>query len=275
METEAHQRLKRLAVRFLLRAGCQAAAMEVRAPRSRYRIDAAGYLDARPSQTTSSANGAALDPLAVDTLWDPDPQKRHEQGYERCEPRTAMIECKQSRSDFLRDGREIDRLLNKREKLEARRAELEEHYIKEREPHLREDEGYLFGEMQNWDFASSESRAYRRVLRELRRLEVMLHGETKFWLAARYRLADRLYLLAPAGMVKRRELPSGWGLIECAPGLLSRRRIDEEALTQELRLVIVAPERPCGEIQRQRLLRNIAVAATREATRPNTPLHDR
>jgi hypothetical protein len=84
METHAHRTLKRMALAFLRSQGCSAVATEVGCPICRYRADAAGYAD--------------VDPLE----------------QRRCEPRVIVIECKQSREDFLRDRRQVDRLLRLR-----------------------------------------------------------------------------------------------------------------------------------------------------------------
>lgn len=263
-ETRAHLALKQAAARFLLDAGCAAVACEVRCPFARYRIDVAGYLDSRPVAAPSAHREAAA---LRGTLWGASAEgiavMNEASRRERTEPRTAIIECKQDRADFLRDGDEKDELLRLREALERRMREIEEGLIKEHEPHLRISGSYLFGEMERWDFASSRSAAYRRVLKDVRRVEERLHGHTKFWLAARYRLADRLYVLAPAGMVALRELAPAWGLIEAPEGLLRRRVIDAEALRESLVVRRVAPELGARDQNRARLLRNIAAAATR------------
>jgi hypothetical protein len=94
-------------------------------------------------------------------------------------------------------------------------------------------------------------------------LDRQLHGETKFFMVARYRLADRLYIAAPRGMIRPRELPRGWGLLEC-PG----RRLDGVAAAggladPPLHVAVEAPPQSTRPEHRVRLLRNIAVAASR------------
>ena len=265
-ETRAHQRLKQIGARFLLNAGCGAVAFEVQCPFARYRIDVAGFLDTRPV-----ASGAARQNAAglAGTLWGATRDGMHEISHasrrERCQPRTAIIECKQDRADFRRDGDEQSELLSKRDRLEERLREIEEGSIKENEPHLRDSDAFLFGEMESWNFTSSRSGAYRRTLRELRAIEERLHGHTKFWLTARYRLADRLYVLAPAGMISPRELSSGWGLLEAPAGLIERRGFDAVETAAAVTIARGAPELGAREQLRARLLRNIAVAATRSA----------
>ncbi len=108
----------------------------------------------------------------------------------------------------------------------------------------------LFAELENWDFSRSRVRSYRAVLNDLRKVDERLHGESKFWTLWHYRLADWLYIAAPRGLIDPREVPPGWGLLEFEPrnGLSVRVR---------------APELAGKPEHRQRLLRNIAVAATR------------
>lgn len=265
-ETRAHQRLKQIGARFLLNAGCSAVAVEVQCPFARYRIDVAGFLDSRSVATGADRqNAAGLSGTLWGTTREGSQDISRASRRERCEPRTAIIECKQDRADFRRDGDEKTELLRARERLERRLREIEEGFIKEHEPHLRDSDAFLFGEMETWNFASSRSGAYRRTLRELRGIEERLHGHTKFWLTSRYRLADRLYVLAPSGMISPRELSAGWGLLEAPEGLLARRAFDPLEIAGSITIARTAPELGAREQLRARLLRNIAVAATRIA----------
>jgi len=219
LETGTHLQLKHLAIGFLRDLGCRAVATEVGCPIARYRVDVAGYLD-----------------------------REH---VDQVDPRTVMVECKQSRGDFLRDSRERDRLLAERAELDRLRRGIEERRVKVHEPHLRRSGSALFPELEVWDFEASRLRGYRRVVRRIRRLERRLYGETKFFMIARYRLADRLYLAAPQGLIRRGELPAGWGLLE-------QRRAGGP-----LHETVEAPSMSTRPAHRLRLLRNIAVAASR------------
>ena len=231
METTTHLELKHLAVGFLRELGCRAVATEVGCPIARYRVDAAGYLDREHDG--------------------PDRWRSPTVRFDPVDPRTVMVECKQSRGDFLRDCRERDRLLAERAELDRLRRGIEERRIKVHEPHLRRSGSALFPELEVWDFESSRLLGYRRVVRRIRRVERRLYGETKFFMIARYRLADRLYLAAPRGLIRRGELPAGWGLLE-------QRRAGES-----LRVTVEAPSMSTRPVHRLRLLRNIAVAASR------------
>jgi len=251
--------LKRLAAAFLLRHGCQAAGVEVRCAIGRYRADAMGYIDAAPI-------GADVNHLK---RWaEPQGELFGTTGGRRarCEPQVVLVECKRSRGDFLRDAEERGRLLAQRERVLRRLAHLQDAIVKVAEPGLRRSGEFLFNEMEQWDFGAARSPGYRRGLAELKRLEERLYGQTKFWSMARYRVADRLYLLAPAGLVSAREVPHGWGLLECPPAW---RRYAKQGMVElsetPVRVAVEAPAMGSKAEFRLRSLRNIAVAATRSA----------
>lgn len=260
METIAHRQLKRLALTFLRKIGCLAVAEEVRCPISRYRVDAAGYLDRRPRKPTNSIERDSLHSTSLESLYEPVQDSKK---WWRCRPRTIMIECKQSRADFLRDSRDQASLLNLREDLQRIRGSIEEHQIKSLEPQLRRDGSSLFPELEDWDFHESCLPSYRNTMRKLRRVERQLFGETKFHMIARYRLADRLFIAAPNGMLRPGELPLGWGLLECPRECLERT--EESDQFDDPPCLIVrgdAAEYDARNQHRQRLLRNIAIAAS-------------
>jgi hypothetical protein len=238
METCAHRTLKSLAVAFLRDAGCAAVATEVRCPISKFKADVAGYADRKP-----------LANARVRTA----------------EPRTMIVECKQSRADFLRDNQKLPELLRLREQLEQFRRSIEENRIKSLEPQLRVSGSSLFRELEQWDFSSSRIPSYRRVLHRLKQIDQAIHGQTKFFLIAHYSLADQLYLAAPKGMIRRAEIPPGWGLLECAADDWLEWQAQGELLGEApvLKVVHQAPQRSSKAIRRLRLLRNIAVAASR------------
>ncbi|MFM7808004.1 MAG: hypothetical protein ACKPEA_08760, partial [Planctomycetota bacterium] len=60
--------------------------------------------------------------------------------------------------------------------------------------------------------------------RDERLARLALEGRVKFDRMARWRLADRLYLCCPSGMVRASEVPVGWGLLEVTRGALRLRR---------------------------------------------------
>lgn len=228
MESALHQGLKAAALEWLFTdAGCSAAAAEVPCPLSRRRVDAAGYLDALPARRREASPTGLRGPS----------------------PGTIIVECKVSRGDYRGDAAHAEALLAQRRRAEEHLRQIESQYVRTLEPHLRRSDGRLFVELEDWDFERSSSERYRAEVRRVRRLEQAIHGSTKFFMMARYRLANRLYVLAPAGLLSESEIPTGWGLLERAgqgPVLVRR-----EAPPLDVR-----PERVL------RLLRNIAVAAT-------------
>ncbi len=242
--------MKQLSIAFLRENGCQAAAIEVRCPISRFRVDVAGYVD-------------ALGPGKRSITHDPRNRGGGERGSFRQPGRTVLIECKQTRADFLRDRRDTGRLLDLRADLDRLRRSFEEKRIKAEEPQLRRTGSSLFTELEEWDFASSRLPAYRDLIRRMRRIDRMLHGETKFCLIARYALADRLYIASPRGLIKKRELPPGWGLLECSAEAMKGDDPNADLFGESLlRVAEKAPELSPREEHRWRLLRNIAVAAS-------------
>ncbi len=269
-ETLDHLALKRLAVAWLWRLGCRVVATEVQCPIGRYRIDVAGWFD-RPLD-------GVLERVASQSasLWAmPDAARRSRaKGAEGW--RTVIIECKQARADFLRDGGDPETLIAERERLQARRREMEETKVKRFEPSLRKEGSSLFSELDEWDFANSKMASYRTVLRELQRVDESLYGQTKFARFARYRLADRLILFAPVGMIRPREMPSEWGLVECHRRPLRKRKEDfalgvDPLADLPLRETIHAPALASHPSRRERLFRTIAIAASREAVRRIAP----
>lgn len=260
METHAHRHLKVLAIRSLLRGGCSAAAAEVRCPIARHRVDVAGYLDPLPKR--SAILGSAE--IAGVRVLEPG-EARFDRGSGA---RSVIIECKQSRADFLSDSRDADELIAERDRLLRVRQMLEEQIVKACEPHLRRSGTKLFADLEEWDFSLSRVGSYRAVLRDLRKIEQRLHGESKFWKLAHYRLADWLYLAAPRGTIQPRELPTGWGLLEIERDALEATEageLDDNLTGGVLRVRVAAPLLSGNPDHRSRLLRNIAVALTRSA----------
>jgi hypothetical protein len=262
METNRHRALKRIALAHLVTDGCAAAAIEVRCPGSRYRADVAGYLDRIPWPAESNSRGEA-------TLWSTVEPGAGVRTVRRCEPRTTIIECKQSRGDFIRDDKRADELIALRDEARKWKVHLEETRIMRHEPELRESGSALFAELESWDFARSRLPSYRKLLLRICRIEAQLYGATKFSLMSRYRVADHLFIITPRALVRPRELPLGWGLIEMECGSY---RANGEVRAAMPRIVVPAPPLNSPPKFRALLLRNIAVAATRAAfPRPARP----
>ena len=186
-ETEAHLRLKRLAVLWAQAQGYGACAVEVSLPKCRYRADVAGY----------RARG-------------------NEPGL------TAIFECKQVLSDLRRDNCCTPAARERLATVDRRRQTLEKH-LRVHYPTLRTGES-LFPEFDSHDFAAIEHRSYARVVRELAALQNRIHGATKFECLTRYRCANLFFLVLPNELYRESELPAGWGALVEAAGSLELKR---------------------------------------------------
>jgi hypothetical protein len=218
VETEAHRLLKHLAIAWAREQRFTGIAAEVRLPNSAFRADVAAY---KPGSSRSERD------------------KRGVIGT------TAVFECKQARSDFLKDSYRQAPTRDRLKVLDERRRKLEE-LLKLHLPSLRRGEA-LFAEFDAIHLGGYEHKTYRRVLREIETLQRRLAGKTKFDRLARYRCANLNYLVVEPGILVAEETPVGWGLLV--------RRDDVLALER-------API--WQEADRLVLLENIAAAGTRQ-----------
>lgn len=175
-ETEAHLRLKRLALIWAQSNGYRACATEVALPRSRYRADVAAY---RPTR-----NRIGL---------------------------TAIFECKQSPPDLRRDSCSSDATRRRLATIERRRAVLER-CLRVHFPSLRRGES-LFAEFDSYEFETIGHRGYTRLLRERAALQAWLFSGTKFETLLRYRCANVCYIVATPELAGRIGAPGGWGVL--------------------------------------------------------------
>jgi hypothetical protein len=179
-ETWQHLNLKKLAAQWAHANGFRCIGIEVRAPRSRFRVDVVAHRSGRTSESG--------------------------------EPLIAIFECKQSRPDLCRDIAQIDTLQRELHDLQQRRAKLEG-LLWVHHPSLRRGES-LFPE---WDTFAGELLAhagYQRLVARIIRVQSGLQNSTKFAWIARHRLANLHYLVVPEKLVSLDELPPGWGLLE-------------------------------------------------------------
>jgi hypothetical protein len=175
-ETEAHVRLKRLALLWAQANHYTACAAEVSLPQCRYRADVAAYRGRLREQTV-----------------------------------TAIFECKQALPDLRRDNCET---ATARERLRslARRREVLEKHLRIHYPTLRTGDS-LFAEYDSHDFDAIGHHGYRRVLQEFTALQNRLYGGTKFECLARYRCANLFFLVLPNELFCESEVPPGWGAL--------------------------------------------------------------
>ena len=189
-ETEAHLRLKRLALLWAQAHGYTACAAEVTLPQCRYRADVAAYRSRLREQTV-----------------------------------TAIFECKQALPDLRRDNCETATTRERLRSLRRRRDVLEKH-LRVHYPTLRTGDS-LFAEYDSHDFDVIGHRGYRRVLRESAALENRLFGGTKFECLARYRCANLFFIVLPNELFRETEVPAGWGVLVEMNGTLELARKPE------------------------------------------------
>ena len=189
-ETEAHLRLKRLALLWAQAHGYTACAAEVTLPQCRYRADVAAYRSRLREQTV-----------------------------------TAIFECKQARPDLRRDTCETATTRERLRSLRHRRDVLEKH-LRVHYPTLRTGDS-LFAEYDSHDFDAIGHQGYRRVLRESAALENRLYGGTKFECLLRYRCANLFFIVLPNELFRQTEAPAGWGVLVERDGMLELARKPE------------------------------------------------
>lgn len=182
-ETEAHLRLKRLALIWAQMHSYTVCALEVHLPRCRFRADVAAF---------RSLSGAEC---------------------------AAVFECKQSLADLRRDNCDSAKTGIRLAAIERRRQTIERnlhvHY-----PALCTHES-LFRDFDVFDFSNLSHRGYARVTRDGAALRQRLIGCTKFEKLARYRCANLFYIVIARHLREVvREIPSGWGLLAEADGEL-------------------------------------------------------
>lgn len=178
-ETVNHKRLKSLSLDWLRRHGCQVVGTEIRAPLSRYRIDVGGYKSARRLGSFGE---------------------------------TYLIECKQSRADFLRDvGVENESRIERdetRNNLIRLRTLLAVHL-----PDCRIRRS-LFREYDEYDFSDLKHDRWRRLVVHLNQLERRLTDGVKFSKITRYGIANYCYIAVEKDVIRKAsEVPVAWGCL--------------------------------------------------------------
>lgn len=186
-ETEAHRRLKRLAILWAQAHGYAACAVEVSLPHCRYRADVAAC------RARSNEGGV-----------------------------TAIFECKQVLSDLRRDNCCSAAARERLATINKRRQVLEKH-LRVHYPTLRAGDS-LFPEFDSADFTRIGHTGYKKVMREFGALQKRICGSTKFECLTRYRCANVFYLVLPNELYRDRELPIGWGVLVEADGSLDLRQ---------------------------------------------------
>ena len=234
-ETPAHRELKRLALFWAQKMGYHAAAFEVSLPNGRHRADVAAYMPV--SRRVWSADHG---PLKTGRLVS-------RQGLGS----TAIFECKQARSDFLKDSRSTQATAEKLRELFERRTLLERQ-LKIHYPSLRNGDS-LFQDYEGADFSKLDHEGYRKVLVDIAKLQSRLFNNTKFDALIHHGCGNLFYVVAEDGIFAPHEVPVSWGLLVRRSGALELR---QKPVWQDV-------EEPC----RLAVLHKIAAAGTRALNR--------
>lgn len=240
-ETQRHRELKRLACRWLREQGFLAVGMEVQDSTGRFRADVAGWTD--------RAAGSGV----------------------RIKPRSVLIECKQSRSDYFRNIRQASGLLSRRQ------------HVMESISRHQPEASPLFSSGRSAPLSLFEPGAIDGDDRELKRLRVELASierrlfrGVKLARMVRWRSATQFWLAAPAGMISHGELPLGWGLLEASRTAIENGTPEGIPASCVLSAAHVAPDHAVNDRSLARMVRNIAVANSRFVggrTAPMIPGH--
>ena len=226
-ETVLHRILKRAAGEWALANRFPLLGFEVRVPASPYRADVAA------ASRHPAADGGVV----------------------------ALFECKQARSDFLRD--EADEPALRRETADcAGRLRTLSALVAGHRPDLRKGVA-LFPEYDDYDLRGLRHDGLERLQREVEIMQRKLVRSVKFARLHRYHAADYLYLVTTEGLIEPHEVPVGWGWLECA--------------TQEDRLTLRQPPQRHVTATAQRLawLESMAMAGGRSQLRGLPPMPGR
>jgi hypothetical protein len=226
-ETPRHATLKVLAYDWARGQGFSLVAPEVAFPHRRFRVDVAACLPAikAPSRPPVQSLDVVLKAAAV-------------------------FECKQVRSDLVRDNKERRELRAELTRLEARRLRLES-LLQLHLPHLAKGES-LFPEFDCYALEQHRHAGYTQLLSRIAVLKRALVHCTKFDRLLAYGVANLHYLVVEKDVLAAEELPPGWGLLV--------RRDDA------LELVSKPTWQPLGVEAQVIFLQRLAAAATGRRT---------
>jgi hypothetical protein len=187
-ETARHLSLKALAAAWAAKEGMRLVAPEVSFPHRRFIVDVAACAPSRkvPSRQPVPHISSLLKVAAI-------------------------FECKQARSDLIRDNKKQARLSEKLKNLEARRLELEA-LMQIHLPHLANGDA-LFPEFDSYRLREHKHATYTKLMREISMAKRGVIAGTKFDRLYRYKLANLHYLVTEEGILGDQEVPVGWGLL--------------------------------------------------------------
>jgi hypothetical protein len=187
-ETPSHASLKLLALEWAVAQGFSFAAPEVSFPHRRYRVDVAACCPVRKV-----------------------PARRPVANITTILKAAAVFECKQARSDLVRDNARREAAQRRLKELAARRTSLES-LLHLHLPHLANGES-LFPEFDSYRLRPYRHAGYRRLVRHIDNAQSALLHKTKFDRLRDYGVANLHYLVVEESLLAAHEVPQGWGLL--------------------------------------------------------------
>ena len=187
-ETMQHAQLKILALAWAMREGMTIGAPEVSFPHRRFRVDVAACCPTRraPSRPAPASLTSVLKAAAV-------------------------FECKQVRSDLIRDNKRRAETAARLRSMEERRARMET-LLNLHLPHLANGEA-LFPEFDSYRLREHRHAGYGKLVKRISEAKKGIAAGTKFDRLMSYRMANLHYLVVESDLVDVAEVPVGWGLL--------------------------------------------------------------
>jgi hypothetical protein len=187
-ETIHHANLKTLTLAWAYEQGMMLAAPEVSFPHRRFRVDVAACCPVRKV-----------------------PARKPEPSISSVLKAAAVFECKQVRSDLIRDNKRRAETTARLKTLESRRVRLE-NLLHLHLPHLGNGET-LFPEFDSYRLREHRHEGYQKLVRHIGIAKKGIIDGTKFDRLFSYRLANLHYLVVEDALLDSTELPTGWGLL--------------------------------------------------------------
>lgn len=187
-ENQLVSNLKCLAMAWARDQGMSLVAPEVAFPHRKLRVDVAAYCLTRkvPSRNPQKSITSVLKAAAV-------------------------FECKQVRSDLVRDNKKRELISHRLKILESRRVKLES-LLQIHLPHLANGES-LFPEFDSYRLRDYRHEGYRKLLKHITTAKRGIITATKFDRLFSYRMANLHYLVIEQELIEAHEVPTGWGLL--------------------------------------------------------------
>ncbi len=187
-ETANHASLKSLVMVWARVQGMAIMSPEVSFPHRKFRVDVAACCPARkaPSRNPKTIITSVLKVAAV-------------------------FECKQARSDLIRDSKRRELISAKLKALEERKNRMEA-LLHLHLPHLANGES-LFPEFDSYRLREHRHAGYQRLVKQITMSKNGIIDGTKFDRLRSYRMANLHYLVVDKGLLEAHEVPTGWGLL--------------------------------------------------------------